>query len=81
MNLNYSFKDQGFVEINILWKGNCVNLVNVYAHCNVLARRNLKKRLVERRNKQGREEWCLRGDFNEISSREERMGEDSYHNV
>ncbi|XP_058762540.1 uncharacterized protein LOC131635919 [Vicia villosa] len=81
LNLNYSFKALGYVGINVWWKSTCVNLVNIYAPCNAVARRDLWKSLVDRRNNCGGEEWCLGGDFNEITSREERLGGVGYLNV
>lgn len=71
---NYNFSGVGYVGINITWKGNSVNLVNIYAPYSVTARRDLWKDLVERKNKYGNDEWCLGGDFNEVTCREERLG-------
>ncbi|XP_058726636.1 uncharacterized protein LOC131597999 [Vicia villosa] len=72
--VNYSFIGRGFIGINFLWKGDIYNLVNVYAPSNAVERRVLWSSLVDRRNKSGAGEWFVAGDFNEVSSREERKG-------
>lgn len=55
LSRNYTFIGMGFVDINILWKGKCYNLVNVYALCNVAIRRYLWDSLVSRNNNKDRE--------------------------
>lgn len=32
--LNFSFISQGFMRINVMWKGNVYNFVSIYAPCN-----------------------------------------------
>lgn len=61
-----------------MWKGICLNIWNVYAPCSVESMRGLWKELVERRVKSGNGEWFLGRDFNEVSSREEILGEGGY---
>lgn len=41
LSLNYSFKGDGFVGVNVEWKGKTYNFVNIYAPCNNMKRRNL----------------------------------------
>ncbi|XP_058776002.1 uncharacterized protein LOC131650307 [Vicia villosa] len=71
---NYSFSGYGYVGINATRDGVCFNLVNMYAPCNMVLRRRLWAGLIDRRLKSGNEKWCLGGDFNEITSRVERLG-------
>ncbi|XP_058784613.1 uncharacterized protein LOC131659440 [Vicia villosa] len=60
--------------------GRSVNLVNIYAPCSVNLRRELWQRLIDRRTNSLNEEWCLGGDFNEVTSSDERLGEGLNHN-
>ncbi|XP_058726684.1 uncharacterized protein LOC131598058 [Vicia villosa] len=78
--VNYRLIGSGYVRINISWKGISVNLVNIYAPCSISLRRVLWKNLVDRRAKGLNEEWCLGGDFNEITRSEERLGGGANHN-
>lgn len=78
-SLNFSFIGQGFVGININWKGIGYNLVSNYAPSSLIARRVLCKSLVERKRKSRNEELCLGEDFIEVVSREERLEEVYYH--
>ncbi|XP_058750420.1 uncharacterized protein LOC131623430 [Vicia villosa] len=77
LSLNYSFRGEGYVGVNFFWKGDCYNIVNVYAPCSSVERRQVWRSLVERKNKSVNEEWCVVGDFNEIVGREERFGDGS----
>lgn len=80
LNVNYSFIGTGFVGINILWKGLGINLVNIYAPESVVARRGLWNTLPERNNKFANDVWCLGGDYNEITHRDDRIGEGGHYN-
>lgn len=55
LNINFSFIDKDFVGININWKGNKYNLVNVYAPSSVVSKRDLWKKLEAWRLKNGSE--------------------------
>lgn len=78
LSLNYSFVGKGYVSININWKRVCHNLVNVYTPCNMVERCLLWSSLLDRKRKNGCEEWCAVGDFNEVLYKEEKVGEDLY---
>lgn len=39
--LNFSFKGEGFIGINLLWKGKSIYVVNIYSSCTI----NNKKKL------------------------------------
>lgn len=78
--VNHNFIGKGFVGININWKGCCINLVNIYAPCCVSARRELWNCILAKSSAASNVEWCLGGDFNEISNREERLGEGGHFN-
>lgn len=80
LDLNFSFFGQGFVGLNVRWKGIVYNFVNIYAPCNGGARRLLWRNLVNTKMKYANEEWCLGGDFSEVCGRKERMGVGSYFN-
>ncbi|XP_058757847.1 uncharacterized protein LOC131631081 [Vicia villosa] len=78
LELNHSFIGSGFVGINVVWKGSCINLVNIYAPCSARPRRDLRRSLLERRGRSINEEWCLGDDFNEVTGSVERLGEGGY---
>ncbi|XP_058776636.1 uncharacterized protein LOC131650960 [Vicia villosa] len=79
LSVNFSFMDKGYIGINLSWKGGVYNIVNIYASCNAADRRALWSSLLDRRLRSVGEEWCLGGDFNEVSCREERKGERVCH--
>ncbi|XP_058767495.1 uncharacterized protein LOC131641210 [Vicia villosa] len=74
LTVNHSFRGKGFVGINIFWKGNSYNLVNVYAPCSRRERSSVWSDLLSLKNRRGNEEWCIAGDFNEVLNKEEREG-------
>lgn len=76
----FSLRGVGFMGINILWKSIYVNLVNIYAPCNAVSRRDIWKDLLARKNKSSNVEWCIGGDFNEVTSREEQLGDGEHFN-
>lgn len=78
MNINFSFSGPGFVGLNILWKGCSVNLVNVYAPGSPMDRRELWNALLSGKSRFDKDVWCLGGDFNEITHKEERRGDGGY---
>lgn len=72
--VNYNFIGPGYVGINVSWGGCGVNVVNVYASCSINYREGMWNSLLGRRIKGVNEEWCIDGDFNEITCRVERKG-------
>jgi exonuclease III len=71
-----SFQGQGFLGILLEWgpqKKKCV-IINVYAPCNLVAKRQLWVELVVARNTFVAEVWCFLGDFNSVRCMEERKG-------
>jgi len=51
----------------------CV-IVNVYAKCDIEAKRRLWERLILARRNLGNVGWCILGDFNAVRDRGERRG-------
>lgn len=78
--VNFSFHGLGYAGINITYENIIYNLVNIYAPCSAVLRRGLWDSLIKRRIKSGNKEWCLGGDFNEVTSRQERLGVLKLHN-
>lgn len=80
LTVNYNFAGLGYVGINVICIGGVYNFVNIYASCRGTNRRLIWISLVDRKNRSVNEEWCLRGDFNVVSNREEIMEAGSHHN-
>lgn len=75
-NFHYSFVGESFVGVSLEWgerKHRCV-LINVYAMCEVVAKKRLWERLVLARRNLGGGAWCILGDFNSVAGRVERRG-------
>jgi len=53
----------------------CV-IINVYAKCDVEAKKRLWERLILARRNLGEGAWCILGDFNVVGARDERRGVD-----
>ncbi|XP_058775206.1 uncharacterized protein LOC131649462 [Vicia villosa] len=73
-DLIYSFRDEGFLGLCVEKLGNLIYFVNVYASCDRIIRRRTWKRLIEIKNNNKEGSWCIGGDFNSVSSSEERVG-------
>jgi exonuclease III len=71
-----TFQGQGFMGVCLEWgeqKKTCV-ILNVYAPCNVVAKRQLWVELLVARRTYVAETWCILGDFNSVRSSDERKG-------
>lgn len=75
-NMNYIFRGECFIGIGVVWKGLSYNFINIYASCLLDKRRKIWRELVTLKGRILNEEWCLKGDFNSISSSNERKGRD-----
>lgn len=69
-----SFKCEGFMRVNALWRGMPINFINIYASCSYTSRRSLWKYVVEKKKCWPGENWCLGGNFNTVLEKEERVG-------
>jgi exonuclease III len=68
-----SFQGQGFLGVYLEWgpqKKKCV-IINVYAPCNLVVKRQLWVELLVARNTYVAEVWCFLGDFNSVRCSEE----------
>lgn len=75
VTLKFSFRGDGYLGINCLWKVlNCF-LVNIYSSCILLDKRNLWSNLLKVKSNFPIGEWLLGGDFDAIKTEEERKGE------
>lgn len=72
--LLYRFKGDGYLGLCVDQRGKLVYLVNIYASCDPLARSRSWKKLVDFKNRNAQGSWCLRGEFNSISTIKERIG-------
>lgn len=68
----FSFKGEGFVDINFNYKGMHIYLVNVNSSCLILKKRRFWRKLVELKSSWPVGEWCVVGDFNTIKKDMER---------
>ncbi|XP_058766091.1 uncharacterized protein LOC131639623 [Vicia villosa] len=73
-NLVFSFKDQGYLGLCVEKNGKLIYFVNIYASCDINRRMESWKRLMEFKLKNDKGAWCIGGDFNSISSLEEKVG-------
>lgn len=65
--------DEGALGVRGRWKGEEVEIVNVYAPCVNSSREELWETITKRIEEKERK-WCVCGDFNAIRSEEERRG-------
>jgi exonuclease III len=75
-NILDTFQGQGFMGIYLEWgerKTTCV-VVNVYAPCNLVAKRQLWVELLVLKRTYVADTWCILGDFNLVRCRDERKG-------
>lgn len=56
-----------------MFRRRCV-IINVYAKCDLEAKKRLWDRLLISRRNLGEGGWCILGDFNVVKDREERRG-------
>ncbi|XP_058746695.1 uncharacterized protein LOC131619638 [Vicia villosa] len=71
---NFHFRGRSYVDIRVRWKGLQINLVNIYAPGSTSDRRVLWSELLVLGAASSDVLWCLGGDFNEVTAREERLG-------
>lgn len=69
-----NFSGHGFIGVCVEFKSKLFFFVNVYAPCNTAGRRLLWETLYNLKYGSSAGEWCLVGDFNAVSNREERTG-------
>ena len=69
-----NFSGHGFIGVCVEFKSKLFFFVNVYAPCNTAGRRVLWETLYNLKYGSSAGEWCLVGDFNAVSNREERTG-------
>lgn len=74
LELNYSFRRDCFVDMNVGWKIYSYYRVNVYSPCNINKKRKLWRYLVEIKSKSLGWDQCISGDLNSILSSNERKG-------
>ncbi|XP_058784306.1 uncharacterized protein LOC131659082 [Vicia villosa] len=73
LNLRFSFRGEGFLGLCVEKEGSLIYFVNVYAACELNSRRSLWKSLIDFKLKNVPGSWCVGGDFNNISNKEERI--------
>ncbi|XP_058756586.1 uncharacterized protein LOC131629805 [Vicia villosa] len=73
-SLIYSFRGEGFLGLCVEKDGKMIYYVNVYASCDKVIRRRTWKNLCEFKHNKIVGSWCIGGDFNSISTIDERIG-------
>lgn len=73
-SVNFSFKGVGFVGVCAVSRGILIYVVNVYAPCSLIEKRKGWEELKRLKMSFARGEWCVVGDFNSVTSVEERRG-------
>lgn len=67
---------QGFIYLEGIWipGGQKMSIVNTYAPCDMIQKRNLWDQIKQLRDLNPWVLWCILGDFNNIRTAEERIG-------
>jgi exonuclease III len=75
-SLIFSFMGDGFVGVCLEWGvlKTIFFVVNVYSKCDINSKRVLWNNLITCKRGLGGGRWCVVGDFNAVSSLEERVG-------
>ncbi|XP_058763377.1 uncharacterized protein LOC131636799 [Vicia villosa] len=73
-SLIYSFRGEGYLGVCVEKENRRLYFVNIYASCDHNARLISWKKLVDLKRRSVAGSWCLGGDFNLVSSLEERVG-------
>ncbi|WJX93090.1 hypothetical protein P8452_74658 [Trifolium repens] len=75
-SLIFSFMGEGFVGVCLEWGvlKTIFFVVNVYSKCDINSKRVLWNNLITCKRGLGGGRWCVVGDFNAVSSLEERVG-------
>ncbi|XP_058753874.1 uncharacterized protein LOC131627053 [Vicia villosa] len=77
-NLIFSFRGgEGFLGLCVEKEGKTIYFVNMYASWDILTRKRSWDRLSEFKNNNIQGSWCIGGDFNAVTSIEERIGTSS----
>ncbi|XP_058725895.1 uncharacterized protein LOC131597199 [Vicia villosa] len=72
--LNINFRGEGFLGLCAEKEGKLIYFLNVYASCDLVTRKRTWNKVREFKNINFKGSWCIGGDFNSISSSEERIG-------
>ncbi|XP_058750807.1 uncharacterized protein LOC131623815 [Vicia villosa] len=72
--LLFSFRGEGFLGVCVEKENKRMYFINIYASCDHMARLNSWKMLVDLKRRSIDGTWCVGGDFNIVSSLEERVG-------
>jgi exonuclease III len=74
--LLFTFTGEGYVGVCLEWgmERQICFVVNVYAKCDLAAKRRLWEALRNFKRRFGKGLWCILGDFNSVTSGEERRG-------
>jgi hypothetical protein len=75
-SLIFTFIGEGFVGVCLEWgvRKNIFFMVNVYAKCDIIAKRGLWDNICMSKRGFGEGIWCVVGDFNAVRRRDERRG-------
>ncbi|XP_058776288.1 uncharacterized protein LOC131650601 [Vicia villosa] len=73
-NLLYSFRGEGFLVVCVEKENKRIYFVNIYASCDHKARMNSWRKLTDLKRRSLDGSWCIGGDFNLVTSSEERVG-------
>ncbi|XP_058760862.1 uncharacterized protein LOC131634227 [Vicia villosa] len=70
----YSFKGEGFLGLCVEKENKRIYFVNFYASCDHNSRLRSWKRLLDIKRRSSDGSWCIGGEFNMITSLDERVG-------
>ncbi|XP_058775462.1 uncharacterized protein LOC131649721 [Vicia villosa] len=69
-----SFRGLGYLGVKISWKSNLYYIINVYSDCSREDKRLLWNSFLELKSVFNDGEWVIRGDFNAVKNRRDRVG-------
>ncbi|XP_058784565.1 uncharacterized protein LOC131659380 [Vicia villosa] len=72
--LIYSFRGEGFLGVCVEKDNKRIYFVNIYASCDHKVRMNSWRKIVDLKRRSIDGSWCIGGDFNIVTSSEERVG-------
>lgn len=69
-----SFEGKGFMEIQIIWNGLIIYIMNIYSSCFIPNKIRLQSEFLKLKSSFPQGEWCVERDFNAMKRERETKG-------